>query len=505
MTFRGHAVPMTTPWFGLHLPLYTFPDTPPERLFDRVVEQARAAEAAGFWLVTVMDHLNQIPGVGAHDEPMLEAWSVLAALARETKPVRLGHARDRRHLPQPGAARQDRDDARRDLGRAGHVRARRRLVRGRARRLRVRRSRRSRSAWTAWTRRSRSCAGCSPTSGRRSTGRYYQARDVINVPRPVQPGGPPIMVGGGGEQRTLRIAAKHADMTALVPARARRRSRARPSCWRGYCEAIDRDPAADRADDGGAGHRRARRRPRREAMLDACSPEDAARDRRVRRRRSRPRRGSGRTSTPASPASRSTTPCTARPSRSRSSASCCALRRRREAVPVPRGPRRRSPTARRSPTTRGGPRRSATRRLVYADHLVLPFGFVPLLTWAAAATERIRVAAVRRQQRPPPPGAPRPGPRHARRARRGGRVEVAIGAGWNRPEYDAIGHAVRPGRRRGSAGWPRPSRSLKGSFGGRAVLVRRRALHDHRPRRAAEARPAPAPAAVHRRRRPRGC
>ena len=32
------------PWFGLHLPDYTFPDTPPEQLFDRVVAQARAAE-----------------------------------------------------------------------------------------------------------------------------------------------------------------------------------------------------------------------------------------------------------------------------------------------------------------------------------------------------------------------------------------------------------------------------------------------------------------------------
>ncbi len=77
-------------WFGLHLPSYTHPDTPPERLFDRVVEQAKAAEAAGFDVVTVMDHLYQIQGIGGPDEPMLEGWSVLAALARETTRVRLG-------------------------------------------------------------------------------------------------------------------------------------------------------------------------------------------------------------------------------------------------------------------------------------------------------------------------------------------------------------------------------------------------------------------------------
>ena len=81
---------MTTPWFGLHLPNYTFPDRSPAQVFDATVEQAKAAEAAGFSLVTVMDHLNQIPGIGQQDEPMLEGWSVLAALARETKTVRLG-------------------------------------------------------------------------------------------------------------------------------------------------------------------------------------------------------------------------------------------------------------------------------------------------------------------------------------------------------------------------------------------------------------------------------
>ena len=56
-----------TPWFGLHLPNYTFPGTPPERMFERVVELVTAAEDAGFALVTVMDHFYQIRGVGPGD------------------------------------------------------------------------------------------------------------------------------------------------------------------------------------------------------------------------------------------------------------------------------------------------------------------------------------------------------------------------------------------------------------------------------------------------------
>jgi alkanesulfonate monooxygenase SsuD/methylene tetrahydromethanopterin reductase-like flavin-dependent oxidoreductase (luciferase family) len=43
------------------MPNYSFPGEPDERLFDRVVELARAAEAVGFDLVTMMDHFYQIP------------------------------------------------------------------------------------------------------------------------------------------------------------------------------------------------------------------------------------------------------------------------------------------------------------------------------------------------------------------------------------------------------------------------------------------------------------
>src|SRR6184192_1316545 len=75
--------------FGFHMPNFTFADARGPALFDRVVEQAKAAEAAGFDLVTVMDHFYQIGGIGPETDPMLEAYTTLGAIARETTRVKL--------------------------------------------------------------------------------------------------------------------------------------------------------------------------------------------------------------------------------------------------------------------------------------------------------------------------------------------------------------------------------------------------------------------------------
>ena len=74
---------------GYQIPNFTYPNTPPGEIFGNVVAQAKAAEAAGYDRVFVMDHFYQLPGIGAHDEPMLECYSMLSALAQHTERVRL--------------------------------------------------------------------------------------------------------------------------------------------------------------------------------------------------------------------------------------------------------------------------------------------------------------------------------------------------------------------------------------------------------------------------------
>ena len=74
---------------GYQIPNFPYPDTTPAQLFDAVARQAREADTSGFDTVLVMDHFYQLPMLGAPEEFMLECYTLLAALARETTTVRL--------------------------------------------------------------------------------------------------------------------------------------------------------------------------------------------------------------------------------------------------------------------------------------------------------------------------------------------------------------------------------------------------------------------------------
>ena len=229
------------PWFGLHLPNYTFPGTPPDRLFDRIEEQARAAEDAGFSLVTVMDHLYQIQGVGPVTDPMLESWSTLSALARETRRVRLGTLVSGVTYRNPALMAK--------MATTLDVISGGRAIFG---------------IGAAWNEEEHIGYGFDfpPVRERMDrldealtivhalftddqpsfAGTHYRIDKALNVPRPIQPGGPRVMVGGGGEQRTLKIAAKHADLTHWFPL-GLDGLRHKADVLEGYCEAIGRDPS----------------------------------------------------------------------------------------------------------------------------------------------------------------------------------------------------------------------------------------------------------------------
>src|SRR5262249_35856048 len=75
---------------GFTYSTYTYPGVPTRRLFRRVAALATSAESAGFDSVWVPDHLMQTPAGGPADEPMLECYTTLGALAAITTKVRLG-------------------------------------------------------------------------------------------------------------------------------------------------------------------------------------------------------------------------------------------------------------------------------------------------------------------------------------------------------------------------------------------------------------------------------
>ena len=74
--------------FGIHNPSWVYGPDPAET-FEAVKAKAQWAENHGFVWFSVMDHLIQIGGVGAPDEPFMEGWTVLSALAAVTNRIRL--------------------------------------------------------------------------------------------------------------------------------------------------------------------------------------------------------------------------------------------------------------------------------------------------------------------------------------------------------------------------------------------------------------------------------
>jgi len=224
---------------GFQIPNYTFPGVTNDKLFDHVVMLATTAERAGFDSVWVMDHFYQLPNIGPRTYPMLEGYATLAGIAARTKKVRLGTLVTGVTYRNPAFLAKEVTTL--DIVSSG------RAILGLG------------AAWNEDEHRGygydfppvgervsrleealQICRAMFREEAPTFEGRYYQIEGALNFPRPIQRNGPPIMIGGGGEQRTLKLVAQYADMSNIFgdPAMVRHKL----DVLERHCEAIGRDP-----------------------------------------------------------------------------------------------------------------------------------------------------------------------------------------------------------------------------------------------------------------------
>lgn len=224
--------------FGLHLPAWDVPGGP-ARLGRRLAEVAAAAEAAGFSSLWVMDHVRQIPQVGRPWEDMPESTATLGYLAAATRTIELGCLvscvtyRNVAHLGKIVATLDVLSGGRAWCGLgAGWYEAehtgygwpfppaaeRLDLLEDALRLLPV--------LWGP---------GGKPFHGTR-----IDVPEALCYPRPLR-AKVPILVGGSGERRTLRLVARYADACNLMGDAAT--VTAKLEVLRRHCADAGRDPA----------------------------------------------------------------------------------------------------------------------------------------------------------------------------------------------------------------------------------------------------------------------
>jgi F420-dependent oxidoreductase-like protein len=187
-----------------------------------------------------MDHYFQLPPLGGPDQPMLEAYTLLGALAARTERIQLGTLVTGVTYRNPGIL-------------AKIVTTLDVISKGRA----------ILGIGAAWYDVEHQALGVDyPADGERLDmleeavqicramftgddvsfdGTHFRLDHARNLPRPIQPGGPKIMIGGGGEKRTLRLVARYADkcnVTGDVPTLSRK-----IEALRRHCAELGRDPS----------------------------------------------------------------------------------------------------------------------------------------------------------------------------------------------------------------------------------------------------------------------
>jgi F420-dependent oxidoreductase-like protein len=218
---------------GVHIADFTFP-AGPQGLADDLTRIAVAAEDAGLTRVSVMDHVWQIAALGPPEHEMLEAYTTLGYLAARTSRVELLAWVTAVTYREPGML-------------AKLVSTLDVLSKGRAM-LGIG------AAWNADE--ARGLGLPFPSTAERFErleetlqivqqmwgeseepyqGRHYRLERTLNRPQPLRR--PPILIGGGGERKTLRLVAQYAQACNLFAGPDLER---KLDVLRGHCEAVGR-------------------------------------------------------------------------------------------------------------------------------------------------------------------------------------------------------------------------------------------------------------------------
>lgn len=224
---------------GIHYASFSHPswDT---RLTERLAETARVADQGGATWFTVMDHWFQMENLGGPSEPMLEGYTTLGYLAAVTERIRLGLLVTGTTYRWPGLL-------------AKTVTTLDVLSRGRA----------MLGIGAAWYDREHHGLGVPfPSTSERFerleetlqvvgqmwsdddgafAGRHYRLDETVCVPPPVQQPRPPVLIGGSGERKTLRLVAQYADACNLFGESPEVVAH-KLDVLRGHCETVGRDP-----------------------------------------------------------------------------------------------------------------------------------------------------------------------------------------------------------------------------------------------------------------------
>jgi F420-dependent oxidoreductase-like protein len=231
--------------FGLQHPNFSFdyngqsnnPDT--SQIADSLKNLITKAENSGFDSFWVMDHFHQIQFVGRPEEPMLEGWTVISMLAAITTKIKLGTLvtgiiyRYPSVLAKITATLDVLSKGRLFMGIGAGWNEQESLAYGisfpsnQERMLRLEEAIQViRKMWTE-----------EPYAS--FNGKYYQIRNAYCNPKPIQKPSPPILIGGSGERKTLKIVAKYADACNLFgsPETVRRKL----EILKEHCKSVGRD------------------------------------------------------------------------------------------------------------------------------------------------------------------------------------------------------------------------------------------------------------------------